>query len=116
MLKRLSIAVFAFAISCISASASTCYVSEFTQAGASGVQVARQPGTDQSPITVSASSAQSAAFASTTVLIRVNCDVVVSFLIGTNPTATTSNARMAAGQTEYFQVIARQLIAFISNN
>jgi hypothetical protein len=35
--------------------------------------------------------------------------------VGVNPTATTSDKRMAAGMTEYFFVEAGQRIAVINN-
>ncbi len=99
------------------AMAASCYVSEFIQAGDSGVQVAKQPAVDQTAIAVSASSAQSAAFQPSTKLIRINCDVVVSFVVGVNPTATANNARLPTGVVEYFQVNGSQMkIAFITNN
>lgn len=99
------------------AMAASCYVSEFTRAADGGVQVATQPATvDQTAVAVSASSAQSAAFKSSTNLIRINCDVVVSFVVGTNPTATANNARLPTGVVEYFKVTGGQLIAFITNN
>ena len=49
-------------------------------------------------------SAQSAAFTSTTKLVRVHTDSVCSIAFGTNPTATTAMKRMAANTTEYFGV------------
>jgi hypothetical protein len=58
--------------------------------------------------TVSISSASStqatSAFQTNTHLIRVHTDSVCSIAISTNPTATTSNMRLAANQTEFFGV------------
>jgi hypothetical protein len=97
--------------------AASCYISEFTGSGDAGTQIAKQPASvDQSPVAVSGASAQSAAFASSTRIIRVNCDVVVSFVTNPNPTATTSNARLPTGVVEYFQVVPGQKMAFITNN
>lgn len=117
-MKRFIFGLLALACLSAPASAASCYVSEFIKAGDAGVQVAIQPAvTDQTAIAVSASSAQSAAFQPSTKLIRINCDVVVSFLVGSNPTATANNARLPTGVVEYFQVNgSQQKIAFITNN
>jgi hypothetical protein len=99
------------------ASAASCYVSEFSQAGDAAVQVARQPAlVDQTPVAVGATSAQSAAFNANTKLVRIECDVVASMAFGANPTATSSNARISAGAPEYFQVTPGSKVAFITNN
>lgn len=50
------------------------------------------------------SETKSNAFHASTAIIRVHTDAICSVLIGTAPTATTSSARMAADQTEYFAV------------
>ncbi len=115
MLRRFAVAVFLLALSCVAASASTCYVTEFPLTADAGVQVARQPALTNQTVTVSGVSAQSSAFSGDTKLIRVHCDGIVSVLVGSNPTATTAMMRMAADQTEYFQVIGGQKIAFITN-
>jgi len=47
---------------------------------------------------------QSSAFNNSTNLVRIHTDGICSIAFGTNPTATTSKARMVAGQTEYFTV------------
>jgi len=115
-MKRLILGIV-LAVLAQPAFAASCYVSEFIQAGDAGIQVAKQPSVDQAAVTVSGSSAQSAAFQSSTRLIRVNCDVVVSFVVGANPTATANNARLPTGVVEYFQVDgSRHKIAFITNN
>lgn len=117
-MKRLLLGILAVLVLAGPASAASCYVSEFAQAGDAGVQVAKQPAlVDQTAVAVSATSAQSAVFQPSTKLIRVNCDVVVSFLVGANPTATANNARLPTGVIEYFQVNgSQQKIAFITNN
>lgn len=85
------------------------YVSEFESPAASagfpfpvGTEYANT--TDQSVIDYSGGSAQSAAFATTTKLVRIHTDSVCCIKFGANPTATTSHRRMAAGQTEYYFV------------
>jgi hypothetical protein len=67
-------------------------------------------------ITVSGTSAQSAAFNKITYIIRINCDAIVSIAVGLNPTATTGDLRIPASQTEYFVVAPGDKIAFITNN
>lgn len=61
--------------------------------------------------------AQSAVFAANTRLIRVHADAICSVLLGSNPSATvsTADARMAANQTEYYQVNPGDKIGVISN-
>ena len=49
-------------------------------------------------------STQSAALNASTTLVRLHTDGACSIAFGTNPTATTSNMRMALDQTEYFAV------------
>lgn len=116
-MKRLLLSLLAvFALSGPSLAAS-CYISEFTQAGDAGVQVAKQPALlDQTPVTVGGTSAQSAAFSANTKLVRIECDVVASMVFGANPAATTSSARISANLPEYFQVQAGHRVAFITNN
>lgn len=118
MMKRLAVASLFLALSCLGASAANfCYISEFYLTADAAVQVARQPVlVDQSPVTVSATHAESAAFGGDTKLVRVECDTVVSYVFGAAPVATTSNARMAASAPEYFQVQAGQKVSFITNN
>ena len=72
---------------------------------------------NQSPITSSGTSQPSAAMNAATNLIRIHTDGIISISIGTNPTASTSTARMAANQTEYFGVAAGQgiKVAVITN-
>ncbi len=58
----------------------------------------------------------SAPFGPNTTLIRVHCDAICSVLITTAGTlATTSNARMAANQTEYWYVRPGQILSVIAN-
>jgi hypothetical protein len=114
MLKRFLAASLFLALSCASGFASTCNVTEFSLTADAGVQVARAPSlVDQAPITVTGTSAQSAAFGGDTKLIRVWCDTQSAMLVGANPTATTNNMPISAGGTEYFQVLPGQKAAFI---
>jgi hypothetical protein len=99
---------------------SALYVTEFesitptTEGGAA--QVARAPAVvDQTPVTISGTSAQSAAFGKSTKYVRLHSDVICSVSFGANPTASTNNMRFAANQTEYFGVTPGMKVAVISN-
>ena len=58
------------------------------------------------------STEQSSAFAAGVQFIRVICDAKMFFVIGFNPTATTSSSWVAADSAEYFGVEAGLKIAF----
>lgn len=96
------------------------YITEFKEiglqlTGARPIQAALQPAqTDQTPVAIGAE-AKSAAFGATTTLVRLHTDAICSIAFGASPTATTSNARMAADQTEYFAVVPGQKVSVISN-
>lgn len=75
-----------------------------------------EPGTDQPALNINPSTTPSLQFAPTTQLVRLHTDAVCSFVIGPPGTvATTSNARMAQNQTEYFRVIPGHIVAVIAN-
>lgn len=79
-------------------------------------QGAQEPGVDQPTININPSTTPSNAFSPTTQLVRLHTDAVCSISFGPPGTvATTSNARMAANQTEFFSVIPGQIVAVISN-
>lgn len=85
----------------------TLYVTEFPSAAVD--QGRAMPvafaGTEVTQIvTISGASTPTIAFAETTRLVRLHTDSICSIKFGTNPTASTSTARMAANQTEYFAV------------
>jgi hypothetical protein len=96
------------------------YISEHEVMGAQHgglVQAVRQPPLAEQTVAVGGASVQSSAFNARTQVVRVHTNVVCSIKFGTDPTATTSTARMAAGQTEYFAVPqgASYKVAAISN-
>lgn len=102
--------------------AATLYISEFTYkqttvVPAIGVlQAVQTPEVTRQTVAIAGASAQSAAFASTTQIIRVHTDTACSIQIGsTNPTATLTSAKFEAGQTEYFIVNAGDKLAVIAN-
>lgn len=96
----------------------TLYITEYQSLAAVNYGSAPLPRTTLASQTVgiAGSSAQSSAFNANTAFIRVHTDAICSVLIGANPTATTSTARLAANQTEYFGVNAGDSIAVISNS
>jgi hypothetical protein len=115
MMKRLAAASLFLALSCLGAFASTCNVTEFLLYAPGGVQVADLDSlvTDQSPITTSGTTAQSAAFSGDTKMIQISCDTQSAMAYGSNPTATTSNMTIPAGSFIYFKVTGGKKVAFI---
>lgn len=92
------------------------YIAEFERPRNQWVNIANAPPiVEQTPVVIGAGSLQSVAFNAKTAIIRVATDAICSIAIGTNPTATTNNMRMAADQVEYFSVQPNQQIAVISN-
>lgn len=97
------------------ADAATLYLTEFKDSPPVTYQAAPMPANADQTVAITAGSVQSSAFAWNTILVRVHCDVICNVTIGgTNPTATTSSMRMAAGQTEYFQVKGSDKLAVIA--
>lgn len=99
------------------ASAATLYVTEFTSAPPVSVyyQAANTPAVANQTVAIGVSSAQSAAFSGTTGLVRIHADVACHVVVGgASPTATATSMRLAAGQTEYFVVLAGQKLAVIT--
>jgi len=97
------------------------YITEYAglaPAGAPGGwgQVPQDPPLAEQKVTYG-SSTQSAAFNAKTRMVRIHTDSICSIEFGTNPTATTSTARMVAGQTEYRGVPVGQsyMVAAITN-
>lgn len=119
MFKRLSATAILLLISCASAFATSCFVSE-NQAGlTAGMQVAELPaiGTSQN-ITTSGTSAQTTNAIGTAgeskKLIFVWCDTQSAVETGTNPTASvTTSHPIGAGQGEYIIVPAGSKVAAI---
>lgn len=105
-MKRLLAAGLLLVLSCATAFASSCNVTEFRLYAPGGVQVADLESlvTDQTPITTSGTSAQSAALSGDTKLVQLFCDTQSAFAYGANPTATTNNQVIGAGSTIYYAV------------
>ncbi len=96
------------------------YITEYQSAGrmaGSNVPVAAGRPITNNNIAILASSVQSNPFNANTRMIRVHNDSTqaVFVLLGANPTAVTgTDARMAANQTEYYQVIPGDKMAVIT--
>lgn len=96
------------------------YITEFASAGqfiGTAVPVGAEPSNKDQTVAISGSSAQSTALVNNTTLVRVHTDAICSIAFGANPTAVATNRRLAANQTEYFQVPQNSAlkIAVISN-
>lgn len=103
-MNRLLAAGLLLILSCASAFASSCNVTEYSLYAPGGAQVADLDHliTDQTPITTSAASAQSAALSGDTRMVQIFCDTQAAFAYGTNPTATTNNQVVPASTTVYY--------------
>jgi len=94
------------------------WITEYTTAGADSAgtplpMAAHPPAAVQTPVTITSTSAQSAAFGAKTRFVRLRADVACHFVVGTNPTATTDSTPLDANSAEYFQVPAGQKLAVI---
>lgn len=99
----------------------TVYVAEFAEP--STIQggltpMAKVPPLAEDTVTIDVTSTQSAAFNAKTRLVRIHTDAICSIAFGTNPTADATNMRLAANQTEYFEVPKGQSykVAVITNS
>lgn len=115
MIKRLLVVIVLAALAA-PALASTLYIDEYAQGSAPIYPAATAPPVTSQTVAISGTATSSAAFNTATRLIRITCDVICSFLIGTSPTATTSSARLPAGGVEYFIVVPGQKISVITNS
>jgi len=95
----------------------TLYITEFADSGflTGPVAVARGPAIAEQTVAIAAGTAQSTAFQNNTRLVRLHTDAICSVAFGSNPTATAAKARMAANQTEYYQVTPGSKVAVITN-
>lgn len=67
-------------------------------------QMPRAPFLAKQTVAIGAGSVQSNAFNAKTKVVRLHTDAICSVAIDLNPTATATDARMAANQTEYHDV------------
>lgn len=85
----------------------TLYVTEFSGIGGVSnfpISGAVQPPIAEQTVPIGGTSAPSNAFNPNTRLVRIHTDNICSIVFGAAPVATTTKARMAAGQTEYFSI------------
>jgi hypothetical protein len=97
----------------------TLYVTEYANIGrdqGQGVKLVPLPPVAEQIVAIGVASTQSGAFNGATNFIRAHADAICSIAVGANPSATAGNARMAANQTEYFQVRPGDKIAVIQNS
>lgn len=98
----------------------TLFIREYTTmakafSDAMPIAAPQEPGTDQTAITLSGSSQQSAAFAALTRFIGLTADGVFSYKVGGDPTVTTSAFRVPAGAIIYVGVTPGHKVAVITN-
>jgi hypothetical protein len=79
------------------------------------LQVGAEPPLNAERVANAGATTQGSAFNAKTKFIMVHTDSICSYKIGANPTAVTSEGRMAAGETRYFGVNPGDKIAFILN-
>ena len=93
------------------------YISEYVDAGFIGgpQAVAAEPALVNQTVAIGGTSTASSAFNSATRLVRLHTDAICSIKFGTAPTAVATTARLAANQTEYFQVRGGEKVAVITN-
>jgi len=97
----------------------TFYITEFANIGrdqGQGVPATPLPPVAEQTLAIGAVSAQSGSFNPATNFIRAHADAACSIAVGANPVAAAGNARMAANQTEYFQVRPGDKLAVIQNS
>lgn len=99
----------------------TLYISEFTEPSIiqGGLNpVVKQPFVAEQTVAIGGSSTPSNAFNAKTGIVRIHTDAICSIEFGTAPVAEATNARMAAGTTEYFEVPLGQSfkVAVITNS
>jgi hypothetical protein len=98
--------------------AATLYITEYASLGAAGSNMTPYPpgqALDTQAIAISGSSAQSAAFGSTTRVVLLTCDEGCSVVFSTDPTATTDDTLLQQGVPYIFAVVPGQEVAAISN-
>lgn len=93
------------------------YISEYTDTPVyigQAIPVGQEPTLADQTVAIGAE-AKSSAFNANTTFIRIHVDAICSIKFGAAPTATTSNKRLAANQTEYFGVRPGDKVSIISN-
>jgi hypothetical protein len=89
------------------------FITEYAEPSQPTATLGPEPGTNQ--IVTFTTSTQSTAFKSNTTMVRLHTDTNCFIKFGLNPTAVTAtDARMAAGQTEYFKVLPGYKVAAVT--
>lgn len=94
------------------------YVNEATELRVyqgGGVQAIELPSLTGYQVANAGASTQGPVFNAKTRVIEVHTDSICSILIGPNPTAVTTQGRMAAGETRYYRVQPGDRIAAVLN-
>lgn len=94
------------------------YISEYDNVARDNigtVQAGQEPAIATQTVAISGGSTQSSAFNANTKFVRIHTDAICSVKFGSNPTATSTSARLAANQTEFFGVRPGEKVAVISN-
>lgn len=92
----------------------TIYIDEFIGFKMGG-PAAKYPPIKSQIVAITGSTTQSVAFSDNTNYVRIHCDAICSIAFGSNPVATALITRLAASQTEYFEVTPGHLLAVIQN-
>ena len=97
----------------------TLYITEVTDLALDSygriVMAPLMPPPVEQTVAIGGSSTQSNAFGSSTLSVQIHADSICSIAFGANPTATTSNQRLAANDTRFYGVVPGQKVAVISN-
>lgn len=84
------------------------YITEYAVTGrdlaGKPIPVPMEPPLAEQTVAIGGGSVQSAVLNVKTTLVRLHTDAICSKLFGSNPTATATSGRMAAGTTEYVAV------------
>jgi hypothetical protein len=95
------------------------YISEYEFLGSAdggmAPQISQEPPIASQVVDYTSGVTASNAFSSQTKYIAISVDSICSFLVGSNPTATTSNFRLAADSILFVGVGPSQKISFITN-
>jgi hypothetical protein len=79
-----------------------------------GVPTGVEPSQTLQQVSIGGTSTQSSALGGSTRFVRLHADVACRVQIGSNPTASATSMRLAAGATEFFGVIPGHKIAVVS--
>lgn len=79
------------------------------------LSASKEPSITTQVVSFSGGATQSAPFNGRTKFIRVQADSICSIAFGVDPTATTDDLRLTAGQTEYFGVNPGDIVSAITN-